>query len=87
MNTPSKRIFTDALIILSLLFLPWWCTALLVIGGIFIFEWFYEAIFSGFVMDSLYGVPTSFFHGFTFVMTLGAALVLAIFMYVKPMLR
>jgi hypothetical protein len=87
MNTLSKRILLSALIIFSLLLFPLWITALLVIAGILAFNWFVEAVIAGFLMDSLYGVPISFFHGYIFIATLVAAVILAIAQYVKPKLR
>lgn len=87
MTSTAKRIILNAVILFSLLALPWWCTAAFALAGIFVFDTFFEAVIAGFIMDSLYGVPTGYFHGITFVSTLAAAAALAVVLYIKPQLR
>ena len=57
------RIFTDILIAISIFFLTPWAPLVLVIGAIFYFKNFYEAIAAGVLIDMLYGVSlVKFFH-------------------------
>jgi hypothetical protein len=63
----TSRIFIDIIIFFSIFYFPWWITTIFVIGGIFLFRNFYEAIFAGFLLDALYGAKTVEFYGFWFV--------------------
>jgi hypothetical protein len=87
MNTSAQRILVDALLFASLLWLPWWCSALIALAAVFIFEWYLEAVIAGFLMDSLYGVPSARFHGFTFLATAAGGIMLAVSLYARPKLR
>jgi len=53
-----KRVIFDIILFVSLLILPWWVSVLLAITGIFIFNNFYEFIFSGVVVYSLFSLPS-----------------------------
>lgn len=65
----TGRIITNIVIVISILFLPWWATVLLVCAGILLFPHFYEAIIAGVLMDVLYGVSMVSFSGFVAVFT------------------
>lgn len=49
-----KRIIADAVLFLSIFFLPWYLTAALGIIFIFLFSKFWEAAGAGFFIDALY---------------------------------
>lgn len=52
-----KRVIFDIILILSVFIMPWWVSALLALGGIFVFKQFYEFIIAGIIMYSLYAIP------------------------------
>lgn len=59
----TGRIFTDIFIVISIFFLTPWITLFSVMGAIFYFKNFYEAIVAGVLIDMLYGAPLEqFFH-------------------------
>jgi hypothetical protein len=49
------RIIFNIALILSLLYLPWWIGALILVVACFMVERFYEAFIYGILMDALYG--------------------------------
>jgi len=69
MNNLQKRIIADCAILTSLFFLPWWCTLVASILGVFYFDFYSEAILGGLLLDVLYGIHTSSFIS-TFPLTL-----------------
>lgn len=60
------RIAFNIGLILSLLYLPWWLGALVVLAGCFIIDRFYEVFIYGIVFDALYGTSIGI-HGFAYV--------------------
>ena len=63
------RIFINIIILISVLYLPWWVTTTAVFTGFLIFKNFYEGIIAGFLLDTLYGAKISQFFGIWFVFT------------------
>ncbi|HVS80037.1 MAG TPA: hypothetical protein VHF05_03570 [Candidatus Paceibacterota bacterium] len=86
MTRAASRIILDGFILASLLYLPWWITALAAAAGCFLFESFFEAVAFGFIADCLYGVPGRF-GGTTFEGTLAASVILGLSLYLRPHLR
>ena len=81
------RICVDILIAISIFFLTPWAPLLLVIGAIFYFKNFYEAIAAGVLIDMLYGVSlVKFFHT-QWAMTLLFLFIYFIFNYAKRYTR
>lgn len=69
----KKRILADIALFLSIVLLPWWISAPALIAALFYFESYYESIFGGFFIDSLYMLSNkNFFAAFPF--TLGLAI-------------
>lgn len=68
------RIICDIALFLSLLYLPWWSTAIL--GTVFLlyFNHFYEIIIIGALADMIYGIPRKVFFNAEFLNTLMAVL-------------
>jgi hypothetical protein len=62
MQNSSKRLFFNGLVIMSAILFPWWFTCGLAIVGIFIFTSYFELLFVGIFLDSLYSLP----HGTVF---------------------
>jgi len=83
----AKRIVVDVLLFASILWLPWWCAALVAFGATFIFDWYYEVVVAGFIADSLYGVPNARFHGFMFVATGISIILFFAALYARPKIR
>jgi hypothetical protein len=53
-----KRVIFDIILFASIFILPWWISVLLAFMGIFLFNNFYEFIFSGVVVYSLFSLPS-----------------------------
>lgn len=70
----NKRILFNLFILAGVLWAPWWVTLFFVIAGVFIFKFYYEAIFFGVVSDLLYGTVTSFGFGMIGLVTAFAIL-------------
>jgi len=79
----KRRILANALILFSLLFCPFWLTAILIVAGVFIFPRFYEGIAALFLADLLYGIKEARFYGSTAVLFSLGGLFLIVLMYVK----
>lgn len=70
------RIAFHIALIFSLLYLPWWAGALVLVCACFLLERFYEAVIYGILSDALYGTGFGF-HGFEYMATaFSAALIL-----------
>lgn len=63
------RIAFNIAIVVSLLFLPWWLTALVALCAVSLVGKFYEAILYGILFDALYGAEIGF-YGFSYAATL-----------------
>ena len=83
----KTRIILDILIIFSIALLPWWFTTILIVGGIFLFESFYEAFLFGFMIDSLYGISKELFFGKSFTYLLIIFILFVIISWFKNRLR
>ncbi|HEU5114290.1 MAG TPA: hypothetical protein VFT82_00825 [Candidatus Paceibacterota bacterium] len=71
-----RLVFNIALIV-SLLFLPWWAGALLLISACMLVDRFFEAILFGILADAFYSTKFGF-HGFSSAATLYAIVVFLI---------
>lgn len=49
------RIFAGVFAVLSVFLLPWWVVVLLLLAGAFYFNFFFEMVFCGFLLDAIYG--------------------------------
>jgi hypothetical protein len=67
-----KRFLADAFLFVSALFLPWWVTLPAAFAFFFAFESFYEVLLVALFLDALYGIPSSRFGGFQFVLSTAA---------------
>jgi hypothetical protein len=52
-----KRVIFDFALFFSVLILPWWVSAILLLIGVFIFKKFYEFMVASVIIYSLYSVP------------------------------
>lgn len=54
------RHIASALLVLAILFLPYWAYAPLIAAAVVVFPFYWEAIVLGFLADALYGPPGSY---------------------------
>ena len=59
-SSATFRIVFDIFLLVSILFLSWWVTVILVLFGVFIFSNYIEIIIAGMLVDILYGEHNSF---------------------------
>ena len=79
MTKRTLRIVWDIGLLAALLYLPVWCTAIVMLGGIALFSSYYESILAAIILDALYGrygALSGFFHSHeVFIMTSAVFLV------------
>ena len=69
------RIVFNIALVISILWLPWYISAILLVAACFSVRGFYEAVAHGILADALYAAPAGF-HGFPYLATAFALLVL-----------
>ncbi len=74
MNKTRMRIAFNIALAVSLLYLPWWAGAVIVVSACFLVEGFYEAVAYGILADALYATDAGF-HGTRYAATIFAAIV------------
>lgn len=79
----ALRISTFILILISILFFPFWVSVILAIGAIIYFKVFWEAIALFFISDLLFGAKEGRFFGITLVATLFATIMLLLVEFIK----
>jgi len=70
-----KRILINGILLLSVLFSPWWVPIFLGIVAVFLMRRFYEIVGWGIFYDLLYSTPDIAVFGFHFFFTLGAIII------------
>ena len=83
----TQRILAVVVLLLSIIFLPFWVSVVLAMGGMFYFNLFWEAVLLFLLSDLLYGVAEPRFFNFTFVSVASATLCLIILEFVKKKLK
>ena len=53
-----KRISLSLILLIGSFFLPPWLVLIIAISGIFVFDYYFEGIFAGFIVDVLYGTSS-----------------------------
>jgi hypothetical protein len=81
------RVITDIALFISLFIFPWWFVVVLAVIALFFFNSYYEVIFLGVIIDSLYNAPIARFHGFEFVVTIAMVLLYILAEVLKRRLR
>jgi hypothetical protein len=87
MKDMIKRILASVLLLVSILFLPFWVAVVLALFGMIYFHIFLEAVFLFLLSDVLYGVPEAKFFGITFISFIISALFLLALELFKKKLR
>ncbi len=82
----KTRIISDIFLSISIFVLPSWFLLLVSIACLFIFENFYEILFLGVILDSLFGLPERFFP-IPAVYTFLAVLLFVLVNFLKKHLR
>lgn len=59
----TKRVLFDLLILVSIIYLPWWTMLLFVACGAFVFDFYVEALAFGIIFDLMYGTIDSSMYG------------------------
>ncbi len=81
------RVVYDAFLLASLLYFPWWFTAVLAVFSLFYFRNFYETIIIGALADMIYGIPRKTFFNLEAVNTVLALIAYAGAYWLKGFLR
>lgn len=81
------RILTSIILIFSILFLPFWLSAILVFAGMAYFSFFWEGVGILFISDLLYGVRETKFYGVIFVSLIVGVIMLAVIEIFKKKLK
>ena len=63
----ALRILTSILLLFSVLFLPFWISAIIALAGMAYFRKYWEAVALMFLSDVLYGASVAKFFGMVFV--------------------
>lgn len=66
------RLGFNIALVVSMLFLPWYVTAILIVAGCFAVKRFYEAVVYGIAFDALYASSWGW-HGFPYAFSVGSA--------------
>lgn len=81
------RISASILLLFSILFMPFWVSAILALGAMFYFDVFWEAVFLFFLSDLLYGIKEAGLYNLYFISFILSALVLILLEFTKRKLK
>jgi hypothetical protein len=82
-----KRICFSCLLLVSVLFLPFWLSVILALFGMFYFSNYWEAVVLFFASDLLFEVKEARFFNLTLVSSFASLLVLLLVGYLKKKLK
>ncbi|MEK7104512.1 MAG: hypothetical protein AAB868_00550 [Patescibacteria group bacterium] len=83
----TLRILASLILVLSILFLPFWVSVVLALVGMAYFSFFWESVFLFFLSDLLYGVSETRFFNVFFVSLIVSFLALIIIELLKKKIR
>lgn len=81
------RILASLLLLLSILYMPLWLSAILALVGMLYFSFFWESVVLFFLSDLLYGVREARFFNIFFVSLIVSFLVLVLIELLKRKIR
>ncbi|MEK9182820.1 MAG: hypothetical protein AAB809_01945 [Patescibacteria group bacterium] len=81
------RILASIILLLSVLFMPFWVSAVLAFAGMVYFSFFVEAVILFFLSDLLYGAGEAKFVDIVFVSLIISALTLLVLEFLKRKLK
>lgn len=62
-KSKTIRIFFDLFVFFSIFFFPWWFVSILAIVGLFLFDFYFEILLVGVLLDAIYFPSGSDVHG------------------------
>jgi hypothetical protein len=83
----ALRISSIILILLSVLFMPFWLTLILTVFAMFYFDFFIEGVVLFFISDLLYGIEGEKLFGMMFLSTILALILLGVLQILKKRLK
>ena len=83
----AQRISASFILLLSVLFMPWWISVILALVGIIYFHYFWEAVALAIVSDLLFGVPETKFYNMVFISFLFTIIALLLIEFIKKKTR
>jgi len=81
------RILAVIILLFSVLFMPFWVSAILTLGGIIYFRYFFEGAFMMLLSDTLFGVPEAHYYNMVFISTIAAIILISVAEFTKSKLR
>jgi len=81
------RILASFVLLLSMLFMPFWVSVILALIGMVYFSFFWESVALFFLSDLLYGAEEARFFGLVFVSLVSSFVVLISIEFLKKKLR
>ncbi|OGI65211.1 hypothetical protein A3A95_03835 [Candidatus Nomurabacteria bacterium RIFCSPLOWO2_01_FULL_39_18] len=82
-----KRILAFMILLLSILFMPFWVSAILAFAGMVYFSFFAEAVVLFFLSDLLYGAREAKFFNIVFVSLIISVLTLFVLEFLKKKIK
>lgn len=73
------RIFSSIILLLSVLFMPFWLSAILALAGMAYFTSFYEVVFIFLLSDLLFSLKIGPFPGVSFLIALASCILIKLF--------
>ncbi len=81
-----RRWVADSLMLVAVVFLPWWAAIAFGLWCAWQFEPYYEGLVVGLAFDSLYGVSLDRFHRVALVYTFAAVIIMVAASFLKKRL-
>lgn len=79
------RILFHIALIVSVLFFPWWATAVIMLAACFLVSRFYEVVIYAIAFDALYATPQGF-HGFQYAWIVYATVIIFVASFLRSRL-
>jgi hypothetical protein len=83
MNTTTVRLLLFVAVFLSIVFLPWWLSLLVMVSLAYYFPLYIEIIFFGFIFDSLFLAS----YKFPYVSLIATAVILVLIISIRKHIR
>ncbi len=83
----ALRILATAILLFSVLFLPFWVSMILALVGIIYFNYYFEAVTLALLSDLLFGTPEIKFYNMVFVSFFTALILLFVAQFIKKKIR
>ncbi|HEU0085832.1 MAG TPA: hypothetical protein VFQ59_02635 [Candidatus Paceibacterota bacterium] len=81
------RILASVILLISIVYLPFWVSAILAFAGMIYFAFYFEAVGLFLISDLLYGAPEERYYGMVFVTMIFALVLLGIIEFAKKKIR